>query len=816
MRRVAWWILVVGLAAPALVVRQRERAASRAEVVVYSPEQDGVAVVVPRRASPEERRAAELIRSTLAKAAGRPESAFPLAVEGRGVPRRAVLVGDTQRGRGFLASPPRPPFDTAVGFAVRGGAVSLRSERRESIEAAAGWFLAQQTGAQWFIPGPLGEVVPRRAQLILPGGEETARPGFVHRDLQATGPGAREWYGRNGLESRIEHGHNLVGIFRPGDFWRRPEMAPMRGGQRFIPAAGDQNWQPNFLSGAAVAHAAAVAVRAFDANPGRISYSLSTNDAVRYDDSAETLAAVAPPRFFRHRPDYSNLVFGFTNAVAERVARHHPDRLLPAYAYYWCENTPDFPVARNVVPVLTADRTRWSFPEFAAEDRALIERWCRSGAEMVALYDYYYGAPFLVPRPTIYAVKEVLPFAHRAGVRGFYAEMNPNWALDGPKPWLAAQLLWSPERNPDELLETYYREFWAEAAEPMQRYFALCEQVWREQPGPPLWLRYFQDEDQAFIFSAAQRAELRMHLVAAGQLARTEPTRARVAMASAGFAVTEAFAEFCGARQRVSWMTREPVDPRALFAAWKSYREARATFTARYADIRREQPLALAAQELEHFLRNQPDGRAAQALARTDAGRAVLRESDYLPWVYLRASEPEITGVLTRGIETLADPEWRQVVARPVGSSATIDWTEPNASWRGSGEPWEGRSVLFASEANGARRLRMQGCRTEGIGQWQVATPGALYAAQVNVRAKSSPGTATFLIVSFLDESHRHLGLGHVDRLPAAAAEQETGLCVIVRAPDKARFVGFAVRVLNQINDDFAEFSGASLRRLAP
>jgi hypothetical protein len=34
------------------------------------------------------------------------------------------------------------------------------------------------------------------------------------------------------------------------------------------------------------------------------------------------------------------------------------------------------------------------------------------------------------------------------------------------------------------------------------------------------------------------------------------------------------------------------------------------------------------------------------------------------------------------------------------------------------------------------------------------------------------------------------------------------------RAPAGARWVGMAVRALNQVNDDFAEFTGASLRRL--
>lgn len=757
-----------------------------------------------------------MLRATLAKASGAGEDAFPILVEQGAVPRRAIFVGATQRGGNFLRLERKPPFDTAVGMQVRAGAVLVRSERRDSVESAASWFLEKTLGAHWFMPGQLGEHVPRRDALVLAASVETVRPGFISRDLSEAHSPDRDWRARNRLEPRFEHGHSFASIFQPDDFAREPEMAPMRAGQRHLPETGDANWQPDLLSAAAVRHAAAAANRAFDADPKRLSFSLIINDSVRYDDSAATLAAASPARFFRHRPDYSDVVFGFTNAVAEAVARRHPDRWLPAYAYYWCENAPSFPIARNVVPFLTADRSQWSYPEFAAEDRALIERWCRSGAEVVGVYDYFYGAPFLTPRPTLYAVAESIPFHYRAGVRAFYAETFSNWALDGPKAWLAAQLLWSPERNPAELLDIYYREFWAEAAEPMREFFGLCDRTWKEQPGPPLWLRYFKDDDQPWIYPVARRAELREWLARAEGMAQSEIVRARVAFVRAGFSVSEAFWTFGDARERLSRLARTAASPEALLKAWKTYRQARADFAQRYDDVRRDHPLAIAPQDLEIYFRNEPDSRAARELTRTVAGRALLREADDLPRRFVGATGRDIADVLANGVESLVDPAWQTVSVQPVGSSAAIEWTDAQQIWRGSGEPWEGRTVQLTADLEGPRVLRFASCRTEGIGQWVPVTAGALYAAQVNVRAKSSPGTATFLIMAFLDETGRHIGLGRVDRLPPESSVQEAVLCVIAKAPPNARFVGFGVRVLNQINDDFAEFSGASLRRLEP
>jgi hypothetical protein len=816
--RITTWagVLLVAAVVAVFVVR-RERVLARQGAVLFSPGHPGCAIVVPSGATDAERRAAETLQATLAGASGLDRARFAIREERGAVPRGAIWVGATRRGARHLRPERKPPHDSGVGFVVASGEIFLKGERREGIESAVGWFLEHTLGAQWFIPGPLGEHVPRREELRLGPGLVSARPGFVHRDLGLEGsPDVRRWYGRNRLEARFEHGHNLASIFRPADFVRAPEMAPLRNGQRFIPPASSANWQPNLLSPQAVRHAAAAVIRAFDQDPQRLSFSLSINDTDLYDESEDTLAAVAPPRYFRHRPDYSKLVFGFTNAVAHLVAARHPDRWLPAYAYLWCENTPGFPIARNVVPFLTADRSQWAYPEFAAEDKALIERWCRSGAEIVGVYDYFYGAPHLAPRPTLYAVKESIPFHHRAGVRAFYAETYANWGLDGPKPWLAAKLLWAPGRNPEDLLDLYYREFWREAAEPMREFFATAERTWREQLGPPLWLRFYKDDDQAHIYPLARRAELRAHLAAARERATSVEVCARLELVTAAFSVTEAYWTFSAAREALSRLARPGAEPAALVAAWRRYRAARAEFVWRFSAVRREHPLALAPQDIESYLRNQPDARVARELASTVQGRAVLQESAHLPWLHCDATPDEVTRLFRDGVEVLTDPGWTEVRTLPVGSSAASDWTVPGSAWFGRGEAWEGRTVELGAGAGGKQVLRIASSRTEDLGQWVPAVPGAWYAATVKVRAKTSPGTSTHLVAAFLDEKWQHIEPRRTDRLPAGTAVQEETLCVVVRAPPEARHVGFGLRVLNQIGDDFAEFSAASLRRLDP
>jgi hypothetical protein len=233
--------------------------------------------------------------------------------------------------------------------------------------------------------------------------------------------------------------------------------------------------------------------------------------------------------------------------------------------------------------------------------------------------------------------------------------------------------------------------------------------------------------------------------------------------------------------------------------------------------VRRSHPLAIAPQALEIYLRNQPDSRAALALVGTEEGRSLLRAAPDLLQGSLEITAGELESISARGVEVLREADWRELSIRPLGEPTMFDWTTAGGSWRGHGEPWEGRSVgLVDRGAGGQGVLRFAGCRTDGIGQWVPVTGNALHVATVNLRARSSPGTAAFLIVTFLDERNQHIGLGRVDRLPAGDSEQTAQLALIVRAPPGARFIGFGVRVLNQVDGDFAEFSGASLRRVDP
>ncbi len=839
-------LLLVGIVLCLAACAKKERT----EGVVVFDDKDGCIISLPENPSAVEQRAARLIQNTLAKASGRPVADFPIqtherwslasgqADQGKPVRRPGSTIyieGTNHRKTG------EPRLGEEVIWRVTDGRLEITSYPADDIEAAAAWFLRETLGARWFMPGELGEHVPARKELHLTPGERTYSPSYISRNLGLGGssPEERAWWGGNRLRAWFQHTHAMSTLFKPEDMKRNPEFAAVVNGAKFFPpTAHDGNWQPNIAADGAAEHAAAGLRQRRE-----FSSAIGMNDSIRFDQSERTRELLGEPRWFRHKPDYSKLVFGFVNKVAKRV----PGRYLGAYAYDWTEDTPGFPIERNVVPFLTADRSEWFDPAFAEQDKALIKRWVASGAEVVGLYDYYYGAPFLVPRPTLYAVAQSIPFAYEAGVRAFYAEVYPNWGLDGPKAWLAAELLWDAAARPEDLLETYYRDFWREVAGPMREYFVLCDQQWLNQPKPSYWIKYFKDEHQYLLFPVEVRRKLQSQLAAAKAAATTELTSKRVEFFAQAFAVTDAFCAWEEAKERLS-RTALPAEPdqAEVRAAWQQLNESETRLKQVHAKVTREAPLAVKATILGDYERNDPRRRAAWRLKlKPETGN--LKPEGLRKAIDHVASDPssisgfrsQVSGLLPSGKELLKDAELAQLAIRPPTGSMDLEWVA-GGSWRGHGEPYETRRVSVerpenenlkpeetdpkasrsSTQVSGFRSqvsasLVMRGCKQETFSQLTTAEPGKWYAARVKVRSKVSPGNMTFLILNFQDETGQALGLGFVDRLPVGDYSNGVELVVWAQAPAKAKWVGLGVRALNQVEEDYAAFSRFSLQTLA-
>jgi len=728
--------------------------------------------------------------------------------------------------------------------------------------AAVGLLLAAVVAhaepARWFMPGPLGY---EPGDAPLPPAEEA----FLTRAMCIDRTdGEKEWSEKNLLTTRLDFSHNLASIVRKEDYASHPEWFPLVGGQRYRPPEQIINWNPDLASEAVVQRAAQAACAAFQADARRESFSLGVNDALIFGESPDILPWITPPRYFRSRPNYSDLVFQFNNRVAEQVSRSFPDRYLGVLAYYWCEAVPTIWVHPQIVPYLTADRSQGYDRQWWQEETRLQLAWAAKGTKRIGLYDYLDGAGFLIPRLHTRLIAEYLPRARRLGFTDYYGESSPNWGLDGPQQWLVAQLIAQPDASASGLLDEYYTRFFGEAAAPMRQFFGRCEDLWMAQPPPADWLKHYRSETQAVLFPSSECVKLRAMLAQARALAKGENIRQRVEFVSAAFGVTERFVAFCEAKAEVSRLaegvrekgsegvrergqtsddgrqtvgggrlrpakrlgeagnsepgTQNPEpktvsEARALLAALEGYLRAKAEFIDYVKRLERTQPLAIYSGKLDDFIDMDPAYDAALTLLESGADPMASRSPAMADAAVQDAISRWRNGLADAAQERLRSPSFEGDIARGLRIAGLQYRADITAGWNSRVEPAENvvAAVTAAAARTGNGGLHLANHKYASVFAWSPRQQASGFEAAVYLRGRLSSSARVLLSISWLDASQRIIGSRRVRFIPASTTEW-TRLRVGQSAPANAVWVGVSISAVYQLPGDWVDVDDVSLR----
>jgi hypothetical protein len=472
-----------------------------------------------------------------------------------------------------------------------------------------------------------------------------------------------------------------------------------------------------------------------------------------------------------------------------------------------------------VVPFVTADRSQSYDLSFQREEFDLQRRWgaamgakqdaaangsSRSPRPRLGLYDYIYGYGFLVPRVPLHAFAEHIRHAHSVGFTDYYGESSRNWGLDGPMPWVIAQLLQNPGADTDRLLEEYYTQYFQTAREPMRQFFALCEKQWMQQSGPPYWLKHYRNDSQAGLFPLPVRRELRALLDKAASDAVTPVVRQRVAYVSDAFGVTERFCSFQEARAELSVaLARGTCVGPAGRKLLETYLAARREFLDYTKALTAREPLAFFPISYDDWLRHDPEFMALRSVGESNhkgVNLSVFTETrEVLP-------NPTMAGTL------VAAP-------RAAGLAFGVDLPAP---WQSRIEPTQkGRAMLQAETPSTAgkaknpiaprRVLRSVAAENSTVYQWLPATGGQLYIAHAQAKGLVSPSDTVLLTLGFLDRNQRPVGENRAYRVPDGDWADWISLEQGAIAPETAAWVGFSLRIQHQFGDDWIELTGFSL-----
>lgn len=678
-------------------------------------------------------------------------------------------------------------------------------------------FLQQYGGVRWYFPTELGEVVPPRTSWAVGPLADREEPAFHSRQWSSAAPfDGGQWERHNLCRSRYNFHHNLLHVFVPSRVYdQHPEWFPEIHGKRFRPADDEaHNWQPCLANAEAARFAAEAARKYFAANPQAASFSIGMNDtaaagfcecaACRALDPADPQEQKTP----RGMPNYSNRFYTFANRIAAELATTHPDKFLGCLAYHVTEPPPTFDVHPRIIPYLTAGRANWTDPAIRQGDQTLIRGWCRK-VPVVGIYDYYYGAGFISPRIFTGLSAESLQFAHREGVRAFYAEIYSTWSLDGPKAWVASQLLWNVNQSAEQLVGQFCRDLFGQAAAPMQDYFRYCEQRWLSRPSgsTTMWEGFF-DPRQLELWPPDVCQRARSLLTAAEQAALAEPDviRQRVRLYSEGFRQTELWSalyhgeaaatsaadvlRFLQTQVALDDLQRDVIAPQPLHRAPIAF-EQRAR--------------ALPGGSLVHALLNLADQPESEAVLRQIAARYPRYAEEAQAALTLRAGGADV-------VECLANPGFEPADAGTAGEAALPPgwgvWFRPDT-------PGEARWTKEAARS-GARGGEVRGAEAGGYLQSVPVKPGERYVAAVFVRGRLGAAAHGELVVQWQDAAGKWLPgeTRRATRLAPGGSDDWRRLTVYAAVPASAARLVFGLFVFGQAEGETLSLDDASLRRL--
>jgi hypothetical protein len=487
--------------------------------------QSRAVIIVPEKPSPVAENAARVLREHIRLMSGAELPIRP-ASQVTGSPSQAqawLLVGESKLaeklGMNSKGLGPGGIFQSAKGNVVAlFGTDAHTPSDPNGTQYAVTTFLEDKLGVRYLWPGDLGKVVPRRATITVADFQYRYTPKLAQRrirsmgyhdrvqvgldrlgftkadyqrlsvDAQRTQVESPDWFSwhRLGGTLNISAGHAFTHLWARNGKDHPEWFALQPDGSR------DQSKNPDrarlcVSNPHLIAAIAREKIEELTRNPALLGVSIAPNDGGRLSfctcpkcealDSAKGRKVLlwdftrGTRRDFEHVSLTDRMAY-FWNAIAEEVARAHPDRLLvvDAYSVYAAP-----PVDRKLHPNLVV---RFAPLGYHAEDyrQQSLREW--DGWSKAAKRIYFRPNLMLAGRrdgmPLLYVHKFGKDFRHLAdhGMMGTdFDSCCHHWATQGLNYYVVARLHWNPEQDVDAIVDDYCRAGFGPAAPSVRRYF---------------------------------------------------------------------------------------------------------------------------------------------------------------------------------------------------------------------------------------------------------------------------------------------------------------------------------------------------------
>ena len=560
---------------------------SRPFIVVVQDGKPNATIIMSRKATEVERYAASELQRYLEKISG---AIPPIKSEGEGTTGYTIYIGACDAVHD-LRPPVTSRFKGANGFVIESGDDWIAIVGAEDLDTVYGVyaFLEKYLGVRWFMPGEIGEVVPKMETVEVGKISDKEKPDFAIRWI-----GSGEWALRNRMNVNVAVKEETVGVnwkwsfhsffylIHPDKhFDKHPEFYSYVGGRRLCPT-GPANAQLCTSNPELVREVAENIIEILDKDPAIDILSLCPNDGGGFCECKSCVALDEPGADWHAR--YSKRLAVFNNQVAELVAKKHPDKIIKVGAYamymrypkdkcykpaenlavqachtYACNNHP--------INLLTCERNQKLFTED-------LIKWAKE-AKHLLIYEYYHKAAWAeLPWVQSHVIREDIPYYLSIGAEGFYTQCNmKNFHTIGLNYYVAAKLIWNSELDVDALLDDYYEKFYGKAAEPMKKYFERWEKAFVDYDDhlSPFGYKHVSIAARE-IYTADVLADCERYLKEAEKLADEKITQERVHMARVTLDYTKMVMEYLN-RIAEAYLGVDLKDKAAVEAAKKKARE---------------------------------------------------------------------------------------------------------------------------------------------------------------------------------------------------------------------------------------------------
>jgi len=428
-----------------------------------------------------------------------------------------------------------------------GRAVLIVGESPAGVRNGVYAFL-ESLGCGWYAPGDVGEVIPSRPSVTVARGldrcevSDSVHRRFWYGGKGRSGPATAAWLRRNKAELSIgSWRHAWAGLVPARKHFKdHPEYFSLNGGVR-------TKRQLCTTNKGTIRVAAEALMDEMARSKARV-HAAGPNDGGGLCQCPECVKLDTPN--YREptsgKPDCTDRVFQFANDVAEITSRKFPDRDLGILVYSDYSRVPR-KITRlhpNIFPMFAPiRRCRFHGPGTPGCPLSLlwqeeIRGWARITRKL-GFYIYNYNlADSLVPLSKISFYKRLAAEVHKADVEqlAWVFETIDSWSMHAPHLYLSARLSWNSRLDIDAEMDRYFKGFYAEAAEPMRRYWLRIDSAYenaRTHTGSQYGLHH--------IWTNALRKSCREDIDRARRLARTGRVKQAVAMAEAGLRCAELF-----------------------------------------------------------------------------------------------------------------------------------------------------------------------------------------------------------------------------------------------------------------------------------